>query len=123
MTMTEVSCVLCVGECRGHSLGRPEEWEPEPGSLAAQARGTVTIETPDGLFDLATDRDRAVWNAALALASKVIEDSTSWGLSPTKLEAVESFQRFGAKAIRAQRTDSEERARHDAKAGGEGDDD
>jgi hypothetical protein len=31
----EPVCDLCVGECRGHSLGHPEEWEPEPGSKAA----------------------------------------------------------------------------------------
>jgi len=29
-----VSCDLCAGACRGHSLGRPEEWEPERGSRA-----------------------------------------------------------------------------------------
>lgn len=28
-------CDLCAGECRGHSLGHPAEWEPEPGSRAA----------------------------------------------------------------------------------------
>jgi hypothetical protein len=28
-------CDLCVGKCRGHSLGHPEQWEPEPGSRAA----------------------------------------------------------------------------------------
>lgn len=33
----DAACILCAGECRGHSLGHPEEWVPEPGSLAAQA--------------------------------------------------------------------------------------
>lgn len=28
-------CELCVNECRGHRLGHPEEWIPEPGSRAA----------------------------------------------------------------------------------------
>lgn len=32
----DAPCHLCAGECRGHSLGHPEEWEPEPGSRAAQ---------------------------------------------------------------------------------------
>jgi hypothetical protein len=47
-------------------------------------------------------------------AATVVEESTSWGLSPTKLEAVKSFQGFAAKAIRAQRSDSEERRRAEA---------
>jgi hypothetical protein len=33
----EGPCDLCVGKCRTHSLGRPEEWVPEPGSRAALA--------------------------------------------------------------------------------------
>lgn len=28
------TCILCKGACRGHSLGHPEEWEPEKGSAA-----------------------------------------------------------------------------------------
>lgn len=30
-------CDLCVGACRGHSFGRPDEWNPEPGSRAYAA--------------------------------------------------------------------------------------
>jgi hypothetical protein len=49
-------------------------------------------------------------------AAQVVEGCSSWGLSPTKLAAVESFQTFAAKAIRAQKSDSEERAAQEAKA-------
>lgn len=45
-------------------------------------------------------------------AAQVVEQSTSWGLSRTRLEAVRSFQSFAAKAIRAQRSDSVERRRN-----------
>lgn len=31
-------CELCVGKCRGHRLGHPEDWEPEPGSRAARSQ-------------------------------------------------------------------------------------
>jgi len=31
------NCFLCAGKCRGHSLGHPEQWVPEPGSQAAEA--------------------------------------------------------------------------------------
>lgn len=32
---SEANCDLCVGKCRGHSLGHAEQWEPEPGSRAS----------------------------------------------------------------------------------------
>lgn len=31
----EAACEICAGKCHGHSLGRPEEWVPEPGSRQA----------------------------------------------------------------------------------------
>lgn len=33
--MADTPCHLCAGKCRGHSLGNPGAWEPEPGSAAA----------------------------------------------------------------------------------------
>jgi hypothetical protein len=54
----EPVCDLCVGECRGHSLGHPEEWEPEPGSKAA----VPPVPIDDGLREalrLAANRLRA----------------------------------------------------------------
>lgn len=33
--MADSPCHLCADKCRGHSLGSPEEWAPEPGSAAA----------------------------------------------------------------------------------------
>jgi hypothetical protein len=55
-------------------------------------------------------------DATLEQAARICDEITSWGLSPTKLEVAESTQRFCAKAIRAQKSDSEERKRHEAKA-------
>lgn len=53
----------------------------------------------------------AIRDLVLEEAAKVCEGVESWGLSPTKLEVAQSTQRFCAKAIRAQRSDSEERQR------------
>jgi hypothetical protein len=39
----EGSCFLCAGKCRGHSLGDPKAWEPEPGSEAAALAPQATI--------------------------------------------------------------------------------
>jgi len=29
------TCVICAGECRGHSLGHSDQWKPEAGSRVA----------------------------------------------------------------------------------------
>jgi hypothetical protein len=43
-TMQAGECDLCAGKCRGHSLGRPEQWEPEVGSRAAMQPGEGEVE-------------------------------------------------------------------------------
>jgi hypothetical protein len=55
-------------------------------------------------------------DATLEAAARICEEITSWGLSPTKLEVANSTQKFCAKAIRAQKSDSEERKRHNERA-------
>lgn len=45
-------CVLCAGECRGHSLGDSKAWEPEEGSRDWMAAEIATLRA-----DLAAARE------------------------------------------------------------------
>lgn len=71
----------------------------------------VTITNPSTL----TTAENAIRDATLEQAASVCEGITSWGLPPTKLAVAESTQRFCAKAIRAQKSDSPQRIAHEAK--------
>lgn len=51
----------------------------------------------------------------LEACARICEESTSWGLSPTKEEVAASTRRAMAKFIRAQKSDSPERLAHEAR--------
>lgn len=87
--------------------------------------GFHPTEAPNGEFATTslTDADKAAgWSEkpvavvddVLEFAASICEQSTSWGLSPTKLEVAQSMQKHCAKAIRAQKSDSPERAKAEA---------
>ena len=57
----------------------------------------------------------------LELAAKIVEEATSWGLTNRQQDAVINFQRFAASAIRAQKSDSPERAAYAARDASETD--
>lgn len=80
-----------------------DKGEPCPQPLTDADKKHGWRETP--LYD----RDDVLEEAA-----KVCEGVTHWGLSPTKAAVAQSTQQFCAKAIRAQRSDSSERARAEA---------
>jgi len=46
------TCDLCAGKCRGHSLGRPEEWQPEPGSRALSTPSADAVGMREALEGL-----------------------------------------------------------------------
>lgn len=41
-------CELCAGECRGHSLGHDDQWEPEEGSRAWYEAELARLRTVQG---------------------------------------------------------------------------
>ena len=70
-----------------------------------------------------TDADKAAgWSEKavgviddiLESAARICDETISWGLSSTKLEVAQSMQKHCAKAIRAQKSDSPQRAKHES---------
>lgn len=108
------SVQITVADARGFI----DTWQGEPMKAApihyveaaiVQAARNIAARRPD-----LTD-DNAYRDTLLEFAASVCEDITSWGLPPTKSEVAQSTQKFCAKAIRAQRSDSPERAKQETK--------